>query len=501
MRSSNKNQADICLILEGTYPYVMGGVSQWTHDLILNLPDLSFHLLSIVPRLNGMDLQYELPHNVLEISSIELQGLPAGKSRLPHQEKLFERLRDPLLKLHSEGQLENLERVLDILAPHKDKLGKRILLESPEAWEFMVDMYQSHFSGKSFLDFFWSWRGLYESLFAALLTELPKAHTYHAISTGYAGLVAARAAIETGQPALLTEHGIYTNERRIEIAMSDWVREEPIARLTIQKENPDMKDFWSNTFANYSKICYSACTKVITLYKGNQKFQESDGAAPEKFEIIPNGIDYQNYSEIPVEETTGPTIALIGRVVPIKDIKTFIRAAGVLKKSFPDLTAYVIGPTDADVPYYEECLNLVTHLGLENTVSFTGRVDTRDYLGRIQVNVLTSISEAQPLVILEAGALGIPTVATDAGSCVELILGHNPESSSLGPAGEITPLSNPSATACAIARLLNDEKWYALCGNASKERVRRFYNKTELIHRYRELYQNYSTADKIPVEV
>ena len=152
MQSSNRNQADICLILEGTYPYVMGGVSQWTHDLILNLPELSFHLLTIVPKVNGMDLQYELPENVVGVSSIGLQSLPAGKSRLPQQQKLFERLRDPLLKLHTDGQLEHLERVLDILAPHKDKLGKRILLESPVSVMLVIQHQGSsiqHLLGKS----------------------------------------------------------------------------------------------------------------------------------------------------------------------------------------------------------------------------------------------------------------------------------------------------------------------------------------------------------------
>ena len=37
--------ADVCLVLEGTYPYVRGGVSTWVHDLIGSLPDLRFALL------------------------------------------------------------------------------------------------------------------------------------------------------------------------------------------------------------------------------------------------------------------------------------------------------------------------------------------------------------------------------------------------------------------------------------------------------------------------
>ena len=76
---------------------------------------------------------------------------------------------------------------------------------------------------ESFLHFFWAWRALFGGLVATLSFPLPPARVYHTVSTGYAGLLAARAAVETGRPALITEHGIYTNERRIEILQADWI--------------------------------------------------------------------------------------------------------------------------------------------------------------------------------------------------------------------------------------------------------------------------------------
>ena len=57
---------------------------------------------------------------------------------------------------------------------------------------------------------------------------------------------------------------------------------------------------------------------------------------------------------------------------------------------------------------------------------------------------LTSISEAQPLVILEAGAAGVPTVATDVGACREMIEGPQSEVPPLGPGGAIVGLLIPS---------------------------------------------------------
>ena len=58
---------------------------------------------------------------------------------------------------------------------------------------------------------------------------------------------------------------------------------------------------------------------------------------------------------------------------------------------------------------------------------FTGAVNIVEYLGRIHVVVLTSLSESQPLTILEAGAAGIPFVATNVGSCREVIEGRSDE--------------------------------------------------------------------------
>src|SRR5207249_8690507 len=154
-----------------------------------------------------------------------------------------------------------------------------------------------------------------------------------------------------------------------------------------------------------------------------------------------------------------PSVALIGRVVPIKDVKTFLRACALLKNLVPDIQAYVLGPTDEDSEYFRECENMAGHLGIEDVVNFTGRVKLDDYLGRIDVMALTSISEAQPLTILEAGAAGIPSVATDVGACREMILGRSTESPALGDGGAITPLCNPAATAASIAHLLSDWDW------------------------------------------
>src|SRR5689334_3983658 len=58
-------RADVCLVLEGTYPYVRGGVSAWTHDLIGELSDLRFSLVHVGPECGTYPRRhYTLPDNV-----------------------------------------------------------------------------------------------------------------------------------------------------------------------------------------------------------------------------------------------------------------------------------------------------------------------------------------------------------------------------------------------------------------------------------------------------
>lgn len=484
-------QADICLILEGTYPYTMGGVSSWTHELITMQNHLTFSIVALVSADAEAKLVYQLPPNVISLQTVRLQKLNKESFSIPKMEKkkILKKLEKPLLNMQSNASLEDLAAIIYAIAPYKEKLGQRILLDSKASWDMLLRMYNQTMPKTSFLDYFWSWRGLFGSLFSVLLAPLPEAKSYHALCTGYAGLFLARAHLETGKPCIVTEHGIYTNERRIEIANADWLHDIGSFNLSVLRGNGDkeIKDFWIGTFSNYSKLCYEACSKIITLYKGNQEFQLLDGASPSKLKVVANGIDFTRYNSIKRVAHT-PTVALIGRVVPIKDIKTYIKAIGMLKASMPDVLGLVIGPTDEDPEYAKECFELVEHLDLSETIQFTGKVDIEQYLKSIDVLVLTSISEAQPLVILEAGASGIPSVATDVGACREMILGDESENNQFGAGGAVVPLSNPCAVANALLQLLTKPNYYNKCSRAITKRVQKYYNKEDQYRAYADIY-------------
>ena len=495
----NGEPVDVCLLMEGSYPYVLGGVSSWTHDVIRAYPDLTFHVVALVADRSQRKLAYELPPNVKGLTHVYLQEPDPGWPWTRKAAELFRRIEGPLLQLQQGGGLAEVEEVVRLLAPRRPRIGRRVLLNSEDAFRMVVRLYEQTLPDASFLEYFWGLRALMGGMFSVMLAPMPAAKVYHAISTGYAGLFAARARLETGRPAILTEHGIYTNERRIEILMAEWLFEGSDMSLAVEKKKRDLRDLWLDTFASYSKACYDACDQIFTLYGGNQEFQRRQGADPEKLKIIPNGIDYAGYSKV-VRDTADrpPTIALIGRVVPIKDVKTYIRAAGILREDIPDLKAMILGPLEEDPQYVEECRTIVRHLDLEDTVIFAGRVKLTDWLGKVDAIALTSVSEAQPLVILEAGAAGVPTVATDVGSCAELILGRGDEEPAIGPGGAITPLASPLDTARELRELLLDPVWRDRCAAAIKERVRRYYDKREIDRIYRGVYETYRTMPDRP---
>lgn len=485
-------EADVCLILEGTYPYILGGVSTWTHDLIRAQSHLRFHLVSLMPPNASLERRYEVPDNVSGITNIIVQKLPIGNLLITGatQERLFETIELPLLNMQHHATLELLTKILHAIREAGPNIGVGVLLNSPQAWRTLVRMYSETMGDSSFIDYFWTWRGLLGSAYSILLGDLPDAKLYHALCTGYAGLLLARARIEKQRPCVLTEHGIYTNERKIEMIAAEWLNDEKGLNLNVNRRryDRDLRDFWTDSFSGYAKLCYEAADRIITISEANREMELADGAKGSKIRIIPNGIDCDRFGAIRRTPGTVPTIALIGRVVPIKDIKTFLHAVAYVRDQIPVVQALVIGPTDEDPEYYEECLRIVQNSSLSNTVTFTGKVKIDQSLTRIDVVVLTSISEGQPLVILEAGAAGIPSVCTDVGDCRDMLYGRPGESPPLGDGGVITMLTDPDAVAKSILALLTDRAYYDRCARAIQERVNTYYHKKWQDQAYREIY-------------
>ncbi len=489
-------EADVCLVIEGAYPYVRGGVSSWTQDLIATQSHLTFHLLVIVAPGTPLELRYKLPPNVCGLTHVPAAELPSGDHALPGGDLACAELLAPALRLFDLGASTDLRELVERVSALRGRLGRHILLDSRPAWQLFNDVYVRRCDGASYLNVFWAVRTLLAGLFSMLLCELPKARCYHGVSTGYAGLLLARAHFETGRPVLLTEHGVYTNERRLEIMSAPWLAVDDARSIGVGGASNKVKSLWIDTFVAYARACYQSCDHIITLFEGNFSLQIEDGALADRLTVIPNGIDLARFASVVTtkrKEAGGhrpSAIALVGRVVPIKDVKTFIRACELLVRRLPDLVCYVLGPMDEDQTYAEACVELVHQLRLRKNVVFTGMVDLLSYFGKVDVLVLTSISEGQPLVILEGGAAGLPSVATDVGACRELICGMPSEEPSFGMGGRVARIGDPEHIAHSVAELLGDEEERVRCGEAMLQRVRAVYDKVDLHRRYAELYRD-----------
>jgi glycosyltransferase involved in cell wall biosynthesis len=522
--------ADICLVLEGTFPYVRGGVSAWVYTMLRALTEYRFSIVYIGGTLADCAVQqYEIPDNVIHFERIflhEADGLPenealSGSSALfqevsvfheqsrkhasavssdPHLVKgtrgLFADISDFHTDQRRDGAGLNAQQMLQRIVHLYRQWGEILEAEfhrSELSWRYICMQYERFCTDPSFIDYFWTVKNMHAPLWRLLrsVSTSPKARLYHAIATGYAGFFGAFSSVFHQIPFILTEHGIYSKERKIDLAKADWITD---SRDIFQRNAVELAYFrslWIRFFYRLGHMAYSQAQMISSLYEASRQQQIYDGALPEKTIIIPNGVDVKNLSLLRQRRSSeNPPIAvLIGRIVPIKDIKTFIRAMRIVRDRIPAAEGWIIGPEEEDTEYADECKKLVASYGLFECVKFLGFQNISDILPHVRIVVLSSISEALPLVILEGFAAGVPAVCTDVGSCSELIFGRTDEDRAIGAAGAIVPIANPQALADAVAHLLADDDTWKLAQRAAITRVEKYYTQEQMFAAYRNLYE------------
>ncbi|HAZ11765.1 MAG: hypothetical protein A2X86_00930 [Bdellovibrionales bacterium GWA2_49_15] len=488
--------SDVCLILEGTYPYVTGGVSACVYQLIKNTPQVTYDLIFIgATKNNNLGLKYPIPENVKYFREIYLYEyfIPEGPIDLN-----FEIDHTLIADFHQALTTHNMQKFEELflkIFQNEHFPSPEDLLRSRQVWQYLEQAYRRLFpgqSGPSFIDYFYTWRFSHFPIFKLLTTEIPHARVYHSFCTGYAGLLASIAKIKTGRPYVLSEHGIYSNEREIEISLSEWIYRDQAVDIH-PEVSQYFKTWWTRLFLFLGKLSYHHADVITTLFRGNQNRQVEHGASLDKIQIIPNGIELEKFSPgAPSTKThSRPVIGMVGRIVSIKDVKTFIKCLLVVKQKIADFEAYLVGPYTEEPDYYEECKKLVTLLELDSHVIFTGKADVRDYYPKFDVLVLTSISEGQPLVLLEAMAMKIPLVATDVGACRELIVGRDFEDQMIGHAGITLPMGDAARTGEAVLKILSDKELARQYGENGRARVLKYYTEDQNIRSYMSLYNHY----------
>jgi len=496
--------SDVCLLLEGTYPYVAGGVSSWVHDIVRSMPELGFALLHIGPTEGAYgEPRYVLPDNVTSLrelycqAGVALDTIPRAETERSiravrrHKSPVRSRTLAALRRLHLETTIDD-----DLLAGlAAADLSVDALLHGDEAFEVISEIAHARAPAAPFLTFFWHFRSMHVPLLRLLAAEAPPAAVYHSVSTGYAGVIAAIASHRTGNPMLLTEHGIYARERDMELARTTWdddARSAAAADPRLPATTSQLRQLWSTFFARLSQLAYYKAASIITLSEVNRRKQLEDGAAADKISIVANGVDVDALVAAAVPATPrvpgAPIrVGFVGRVVPIKDVITFIKACDLALRDV-SLQIEIIGPSEEDSAYAIRCRELVELLGRGDEILFVGPRKLAEIYGNLDICVLTSFSEGQPLVILEAHAQGVPVIASDVGACREMLEGRDAADRTLGPGGIVTRVAAPEETAAALVQLARSQSLRRQMGEAGRARVRSSYAKTQMIDAYRGHY-------------
>jgi glycosyltransferase involved in cell wall biosynthesis len=202
-----------------------------------------------------------------------------------------------------------------------------------------------------------------------------------------------------------------------------------------------------------------------------------------QYQVIPVGIDLEPYLAATSRQhrlhaamnvaPNVPVVAVVGRLVPIKDHETLFQAVRTLTRTH----LAVIG--DGTLRSHLE--QRVRELGIASRTRFLGWItDLPEFLADADLVVLSSRNEGTPLALIEAMATGRPVVATNVGG-----VGHVVEH---GVSGLTCAAGDAQALAAAMDTLLDDRALAVRLGNQARHRVTRHFSATMMVAAHRNLY-------------
>ncbi|MCD0166308.1 GT4 family glycosyltransferase PelF [Deinococcus sp. 12RED42] len=468
----------IALLCEGTYPHTQGGVSVWCDQLIAGLPEHQFEVYAI----SGQPVRpsdHDLPANVSRLVSVPIwaaeqprrcagrdRDLSDGYAQLLYS--LFMPGAGPaqflaaLRKLFDYAQRWDLSRALNtgVRATQLYQVwraaGRSPQEHLPRSGDLLLpptlaDALQAH-----------SWL---EHFLRPLSCQPSQAQVCHATSNGLSPLLAFGCKWTYGTPVILTEHGIYLRERYLEMRFSG--------------HSPAFKSFLLRFYSQLSAAAYQMADLITPGSHYNERWERQQGAVPERIHAVYNGVNPAAFPQA-FSEPAEPTISWVGRIDPLKDLETLIRAFGMVREHLPAARLRMFGSVPrGNEGYARSCQNLIDDLSLTGAAAFEGRIENvvSGYHAGHMV-ALTSISEGFPYTLIEAMAAGRATVATDVGGVSEAI----------GETGLVVPSRDPAGVARASLQLLGDTTLRTRLGNAARERVLSEFTLDSFLKVYRLIY-------------
>jgi polysaccharide biosynthesis protein PelF len=468
----------VALLNEGTYPLVRGGVSVWCDQLVRALSEIDFHLVTLTA--TGREPQaWELPPSVKSFRTVPLWGPPvdqraAGRSlRRATLSAFFDLVRASAAPGGEEPAQAFRDALQRLVLPARAGVLHGVLC-SDEAVTAVVRAWASGTGGHDLpaltLHEALTVTTLLEHTLRPLAVQLPGCDINHAVANGLAALLGIVDKWDNGTPLLVAEHGVYLRERYLAYRQ---------ARL-----GPGARAVMAGFHRQLSSLGYLEADLVLPVTDFNRRWEQRAGAHPSAVVTVHNGVDPERFPVLETEPDE-PVLAWVGRVDPLKDLETLLRAFALVVARRPEARLRLFGPVpDGNEGYARRCADLAQELGVDGAVSFEGPVPhSRTGFETGQVVVLSSISEGLPYSVIEAMMCGRPTVSTDVGGVRECV----------GSAGLVVPPRDPASLAAACLELLDDAPRRAVLSVEARRRALEMFTLDRFEATYRRLYRSAGT--------
>jgi len=176
-------------------------------------------------------------------------------------------------------------------------------------------------------------------------------------------------------------------------------------------------------------------------------------------------------------------IGWVGRLDPKKNVEDFIEAAALVRAKNPEARFVIVGGPDAFLPDYAgELKSLAAKRGLSSVLAFLGdRQDIPALLSAFDIFVWLSRGEGMPHVIAEAGAAGLPVIATPDNGAAQQITNDI--------SGLFVPYNDPPCVASALRKLIDDSTLRDSLGGALRQSVHDRYSAVAVVPQWEALIE------------
>jgi len=291
---------------------------------------------------------------------------------------------------------------------------------------------------------------LMRSLYKAFRRSAPDVvHCHNATAAILAAIPARLAGVKK---VIVTRHGLvkppYQLRRELKFALAsrwcDWI-----------------VGVCAGTRTNLLAAPFAARDRIIHIY---------NGAWPADIRAVPR-------------PKNGFTLLYVGRLAPLKDLATLLRAVALTRTQHPNVQLWIVG----DGPLEFSLRKLSDELGLNECVTFFGEeADVSPFMLAADLFVSSSVTEGLPVSLLEAMSVGLPALVTDVGGMGEV--------ARLSGAVTLVPSSDPDGMAGALCDAVVRRQELPKMGQLASHCYERYFRPERMLDEYMSLY-NPSISD------